>query len=537
MFYGLENVMILSKHCRSPFCTIRRESKLNKNVCECCGSIIVPGKKICPICGSKLYQTSEPKEELSKDTQVLPNLDDLDKVLNEDDLDFDLPSALKMDKEPTPMATPPAEPVVPADPDLPDYPEEESPEEKVSLEDEFDLKELGLEEEDEPEEENREEDIQEENLEEVNLEEETVPVPPVMPKKQKPEKPQKEKKAKKADREENNAPVSAKDKAICVVLGILVALVGMYIAYRFLRPHILDENDTKKESTSATLPTPTITADKVLTLPVQGEGRFLTVRLEPENKDYKVTYVSADPSIATVTTDGWVTAVSAGKTTVTIACQGVEVVSEIHCDFTSDATAPSDAETTKPTNSETTKPSETTEPKETTEPTQSAVKELKLSHNDITMFEKGESAQLKVQGLKASQVTWSSDDPSIAEVEDGWVTAVSGGTTRIRVEYNGMEASCIVRCQIAEEETEEDTNNGGSGELTLNYTDVTLQEGESLYLRLEDSDGNAVSVSWSQGNSSVCEVNGDKITGVGSGYTEVTGTYAGVTYTCIVRVN
>ena len=492
---------------------------MSKNICESCGSVVAPGKKVCPICGSKINQAAEPEQDLLKETQVLPDVKNLISEMsdkeNVDDLDFDIPAALKMKEQSKSEKVPAQESVAPADPDLADCSEEDD-------EEEFPEKEA-------PEQEPAETEEQEEDSEKFDY---SIPDFSAMP-----QEPWEHQEEDTMDQEEERAPVSGKDKAICVILGILVALFGMYIAYRFLQPH-LSGVDSSKETTSATLCTPTITSDKVLTLPVQGEGRFLTVRLEPENSDYEVTYESADPSIATVTSDGWVTAISAGKTTVTITCQGAVAVSEIHCDFTGDATEPSKdpaaTETTKP--AETTKPSEPTEPSETTEPVNTEIKKLELSHTDITMFAKDEYVQLKVKGLSASQVTWTSDDSSVAEVDNGRIVAVSSGTTKIHAEYNGMEATCIVRCNIEDNDDDNQDNGSSSGELTISHTDVTMHVGESFTLRLKDSDGNTVDVAWSQGKSSVCEIDGNEITAVGEGYTEVTATYGGKTYTCVIRV-
>ena len=44
-------------------------------------------------------------------------------------------------------------------------------------------------------------------------------------------------------------------------------------------------------------------------------------------------------------------------------------------------------------------------------------------------------------------------------------------------------------------------------------------------------------MTWSTGDSSVCTVDGNTVTAVGPGYTEVTTTYEGAVYTCVVRVN
>lgn len=66
---------------------------------------------------------------------------------------------------------------------------------------------------------------------------------------------------------------------------------------------------------------------------------------------------------------------------------------------------------------------------------------------------------------------------------------------------------------------------------------MTLSVDESFTLRLRDGDGQPLEVTWSTGDSSVCTVDGNTVTAVGPGYTEVTTTYEGAVYTCVVRVN
>ena len=86
----------------------------------------------------------------------------------------------------------------------------------------------------------------------------------------------------------------------------------------------------------------------------------------------------------------------------------------------------------------------------------------------------------------------------------------------------------MVRCNFEDVE---------DAEAVISHTDVTLDVDESFTLRLRDGDGQTLDVTWSAGNSNVCTVDGNTITAVGSGYTEITTTYEGTTYTCIVRVN
>ena len=42
-------------------------------------------------------------------------------------------------------------------------------------------------------------------------------------------------------------------------------------------------------------------------------------------------------------------------------------------------------------------------------------------------------------------IDWSSDDSSIASVDDGWVTGNDYGVTTIRGTYDGEEITCTVR--------------------------------------------------------------------------------------------
>ena len=49
--------------------------------------------------------------------------------------------------------------------------------------------------------------------------------------------------------------------------------------------------------------------------------------------------------------------------------------------------------------------------------------------------------------LKPEEVTWSSEHPHIATVDEkGNVTAVKEGTTSITAKYGDQEVQCIVRC-------------------------------------------------------------------------------------------
>ena len=47
-----------------------------------------------------------------------------------------------------------------------------------------------------------------------------------------------------------------------------------------------------------------------------------------------------------------------------------------------------------------------------------------------------------------SDITWTSDDPSVATFENGIVTAISTGETTVHADYNGQRLTCTVRCNL-----------------------------------------------------------------------------------------
>ena len=92
------------------------------------------------------------------------------------------------------------------------------------------------------------------------------------------------------------------------------------------------------------------------------------------------------------------------------------------------------------------------------EPEQAAVT---ASHSDVTFRSAGSSFKLTPKGVEGTYAaTYTSDDPAIAAVaEDGTVTAVAPGTTKVHmhIEGNGSQYdfSCIIRCSWEESASEE----------------------------------------------------------------------------------
>lgn len=144
-----------------------------------------------------------------------------------------------------------------------------------------------------------------------------------------------------------------------------------------------------------------------------GETWQLTATLTPANSGQTVTWTSQDPKVATVGTDGRVTAVAAGMTTVTAEAGGSKADCVVRVTG-SGTVAPADG--------------------------------LSLSHYDVTLSaSKKETFHLTASGA-SSAPSYSSANAGIASVDaNGWVTAVAAGSTVIYVSVDGKKLECLVR--------------------------------------------------------------------------------------------
>lgn len=240
-----------------------------------------------------------------------------------------------------------------------------------------------------------------------------------------------------------------------------------------------------------------------------GEAYQLEVSVLPADTTDEIIFTSLDTSIATVDESGKVTAVASGETVITVTCGQIFKECSVVCSLEPDIPVP---------------PSFL----------------LELNRTDFTMSYKGESWDLYDDDdlLDSSYITWTSENPAIASVENGVVTATGSGTTKIHAKLEDQEVTCIVRCEFPSHTGSGGVTEEGSDVYTISHTDVTLRlsNDKSFRLVLKDSAGNTVNVTWSVTDASVCSVSGNTVTALKTGTTTVKVTYAGETYKCIVRV-
>lgn len=378
-----------------------------------------------------------------------------------------------------------------------------------------------------------------------------------------------EKKVSKAEVNTGEEQNESSNRGLLVVVWVLliaVILVLAYIVFQFILPmygiNLQDMLNKPAETTSAventtvpqdTTPEDTSVACTGLTI-VGGDivfdafGRvwLLEVFAQPANTTDAIVFESADENVAVVSEQGRVTAVGPGKTVITVTCGAVTRQISVECAFADETTLPEETtipeETTVPATSEepTTEEPTTEEPTESTEATEPPADEFGLlKQDDVTLAYKGETFEFETDGTYLSEIIWTSNNPEVAIVENGEVTAVGPGTTTIYAEYNGRKDSCTIRCAFddADAETEEDDDEDHP-EWPYLYpsTDVSIGLGEEFELTYVNEDGEWPDIDWTSDNSSIASVSGNWVTGENYGVTTIRGTYNGEEIICIVRV-
>jgi len=329
-----------------------------------------------------------------------------------------------------------------------------------------------------------------------------------------------------------------------VVLFLCILAVVAYIVLRFFQPFGNLGTGFPGTGSSATEEKDTrpcfgiSLAKPVVVLSAQGDTWQIEANTMPADTTDTIAYHSSDPSVVTIDDKGLMTAVGKGQAVITVTCGDVSAQCAVNCVFSEEGQPPVDV--TDPT-------------EEPTDP----VEEFRFNRTKIEFGSEDDSWILYSGNIELSEITWRSDDPSVAKIEDGVVTAVGNGTTMVYGEYNGQTVSCEIICNFNNNQgssggvTEDGGDSGsssGSYQIKSQYGkvwydeeadvgDVSIKVGESLELSLVDEAGNTVTVSWTVVSGSSCTANGSKITAVASGKTTVSTTYEGKTYTCIVRVS
>ncbi|QDG52671.1 tandem-95 repeat protein [Persicimonas caeni] len=206
----------------------------------------------------------------------------------------------------------------------------------------------------------------------------------------------------------------------------------------------------------------TVTVEPSAVTLIVGETQTLTAtalnEAGEEISDPQVTWTSDDESIATVDTDGTVTAVAAGQTTITATVEGVQATVDVEVQLV-------------------------------------PVARIELTPADPTV-EVGSTVELTAQAFDAEdneltgrQITWTSDDESIATIDSGGiVTGVAEGTVTITAEIGGETATVDV--DVVPANTSPVADAGADQVVSVGDT-VTLDASNS-----DDADNDTLTYSW-----------------------------------------
>ncbi|MDE5871450.1 MAG: Ig-like domain-containing protein, partial [Muribaculaceae bacterium] len=230
-----------------------------------------------------------------------------------------------------------------------------------------------------------------------------------------------------------------------------------------------------------------------------GETVTLQATVIPENATERtVTWTSDNEEVASVDTDGKVTAISLGEATITATCGPVSATCKVTVVLT-------------------------------------PVENVTLSAESLDLVE-GETATLTATVAPADAtdktITWTSDNDEVATVSaDGEVTAVKAGTATITATTaNGMSATCsvTVTAKIID-----------ATDLILSQTTAELKVGETVTLGATVIPENTTdkTVTWTSDNEEVATVDAEgKVTAISLGEATITATCGDVTATCMVTV-
>lgn len=360
--------------------------------------------------------------------------------------------------------------------------------------------------------------------------------------------------------------------AIVVILLLAIIAVVAYIGIRYFapspKPTVPTGTGSVAQSTGTTEPSnvtdPTDTGSSACTniqlsnviveLDAVGKAWLLDVELTPADTTDAVIFTSADESVATVSESGMIVAVGGGQTTIYVTCGQITAECRVVCSFGS-------GEITDPT-------IEPTEPA----PTQPPVDELRLNTKfydenkkryDVTLNQPGKQWTSYVGSIPVSEITFYSDNPSIATVDtDGVVTAVGRGSVLIHAQWQGQTVTAIVRCTWAEGATEappatepesgetqppalateyhlEMTNKGGWTAKKENGASATINVGDVWTLKFVSAGGTEMTVPWSalpSENKVILEIVENTMTAVNAGKTQIAVNFEGVIYTWYIVV-
>lgn len=258
----------------------------------------------------------------------------------------------------------------------------------------------------------------------------------------------------------------------------------------------LDYTFVDNTKLSVVIPVTGVTLNKTSTTIGRGETETLTATIEPDGTGNTVEWVSSNPSVATVNENGKVTAVSAGNTVITASAGGKSASCQVTVNV--------------------------------------PLKGITVTGNQASI-RKGATTQLSVtfnpeDTTDSRTITWSSDNPEIAEVnQNGLVTAIADGTTTIRAKAGSVEGTYSITVEEVPLQS-----------ISIK-SETTIHRGEKETLQITyipDNTTDDKTVTWSTSDSTIATVDGSgTVSAVAKGQAVITAKVGENQANCTVTVD
>lgn len=339
-------------------------------------------------------------------------------------------------------------------------------------------------------------------------------------------------------------PVNKKIVGLSVVLvclAIIVALMVVFIVSYFNQN--TNENgtpDVTGQEQPQDIPCTGLKLSQVeFTMTQINEVVILDAIPQPADTTDDVIFTSTDTNVVTVDEKtGKVLCVGPGKAEIRVSCGSFVTSCRVTCEVEAVPTDPS-------------------EPTVTVELMRKKIDDANYEGKFFYLYKGGD--------VSAEELTWISDDPKVAVVDQfGNVTAVGEGSTTIRAVYSGVTvASCEIICNFEVPDNGEDNPEGGDigvsalvpyshygtalplygGANSQNIYDVTLDESKNewlgLFLRDPNNPDNTVKVRWeldvTYGGTCEIDEDGYGVTATSSEACRIVAKYGNTYYYIIIR--
>lgn len=142
-------------------------------------------------------------------------------------------------------------------------------------------------------------------------------------------------------------------------------------------------------------------------------------------------------------------------------CMTVSLLAACGQDTAKKTTEPSE-DIQQPSQSE----ADTNETENDTQPSEDPAQEIALKDVDITLVSAGETMELYAGTVPVAEVTFGTQNASVATFENGIVTAVGKGETKVYAEHEGVRIECNVYCNFQDTPEPTDPTEGNTTEPT-----------------------------------------------------------------------